>query len=106
MQSKVGLDFEKVSLAKALAEKVAVEVQTFVERYTTVATERTIARALGIDGVDESAVPLPNVLVEQLKEKGVLSQGVMFYIANAMIATGLTPQQIAEKIANEGFDIT
>jgi len=106
MQSKVGLDFEKVRLAKSLAEKVAVEVQAFVERYTTVATERTIARALGIDGVDESAVPLPNVLVEQLKEKGVLSQGVMFYIANAMLATGLTPQQIAEKIANEGYDIT
>ena len=77
MQSKVGLDFEKVRLAKSLAEKVAVEVQAFVERYTTVATERTIARALGIDGVDESAVPLPNVLVEQLKEKGVLSQGVI-----------------------------
>ena len=106
MQSKLGLDFKKVEQAKALAEKVAVEVQAFVERYTTVATERTIARALGIDGVDEGNVPLPNVLVELLKEKGVLGQGVMFYIANAMLSTGLQPQQIAEKIAKGGYDIT
>ena len=106
MQSKLGLDFKKVEQAKSLAEKVAVEVQQFVERYTTVATERTIARALGIDGVDESNVPLPSVLVDSLKEKGVLGQGVMFYIANAMINTGLQPQQIAEKIAFEGYDIT
>lgn len=106
MQSKLGLDLKKVEQAKSLAEKVAVEVQQFVERYTTVATERTIARALGIDGVDESNVPLPNVLVDSLKEKGVLGQGVMFYIANAMINTGLQPQQIAEKMAFEGYDIT
>lgn len=106
MQSKLGLDFKKVEQAKSLAEKVAVEVQQFVERYTTVATERTVARALGIDGVDESNVPLPSVLVDSLKEKGVLGQGVMFYIANAMINTGLQPQQIAEKIAFEGYDIT
>lgn len=106
MQSKLGLDSKKVEQAKTLAKQVASEVQTFVDQYTTVATERTIARALGIDGTDANGVPLPNVIVDELKEKGVLSQGVIFYVANAMLKTGLTPQQIAEKIANENYDIT
>lgn len=106
MQSKLGLDQKKIEQAKSLARDIAVEVQSFVERYTTVATERTIARALGIDGVDDNMVPLPNVLVDSLKEKGALGHGVMFYIANAMINTGLQPQQIVEKIARENFDIT
>ncbi|MGM9773878.1 MAG: lysine 5,6-aminomutase subunit alpha [Candidatus Egerieousia sp.] len=106
MQSKLGLDQKKIEQAKSLARDIAVEVQSFVERYTTVATERTIARALGIDGVDDNMVPLPNVLVDSLKDKGALGHGVMFYIANAMINTGLQPQQIVEKIAKENFDIT
>ncbi len=34
-----------------------------------VAVERTLCRLLGIDGVDVHAVPLPNILVDELKEK-------------------------------------
>jgi len=106
MQSKLGLDFNKVARAKGLAKDIATDVQSFVEHYTTVATERTICRALGIDGVDENMVPIPNRVVDELKDKGVLGQGALFYIANAMISTGLQPQQIAEKIANGTLDIT
>ena len=106
MQSKLGLDFNKVARAKGLAKNIATDVQSFVEHYTTVATERTICRALGIDGVDENMVPIPNRVVDELKDKGVLGQGALFYIANAMISTGLQPQQIAEKIAKGTLDIT
>ncbi|MDD2242415.1 MAG: lysine 5,6-aminomutase subunit alpha [Bacteroidales bacterium] len=106
MQSKLGLDFNKVARAKGLAKDIATDVQSFVEHYTTVATERTICRALGIDGVDENMVPIPNRVVDELKDKGVLGQGALFYIANAMISTGLQPQQIAEKIAKGTLDIT
>jgi beta-lysine 5,6-aminomutase alpha subunit len=106
MQSKLGLDFNKVAKAKGLAKDIATDVQSFVEHYTTVATERTICRALGIDGVDENMVPIPNRVVDELKDKGVLGQGALFYIANAMISTGLQPQQIAEKIAKGTLDIT
>ena len=70
MQSKLGLDFKKVEKAKGLAKDIASEVQTFVEQYTTVAVERTLCRLMGIDGVDENMVPLPNVVVDHLKDKG------------------------------------
>ncbi len=106
MESKLGLDFTKVEYARGLAKKIADQVQEFVEQYTTVAVERTLSRLMGIDGVDENQVPLPNVVVDTLKEKGVLGEGVLFFIANAMIQTGLKPQQIAEQVAAGKLDIT
>lgn len=106
MQSKLGLDFKKVDNAKSLAKRIAGDVQSFVEDYTTVAVERTICRLLGIDGVDENQVPLPNVIVDDLKNKGVLNQGVMFYIGNAMVKTGLNPQKIAEGVSSGSIDLT
>lgn len=106
MQSKLGLDFKKVEHAKNLAKDIANEVQAFVESKTTVAVERTLCRLMGIDGVDENQVPLPNVIVDNLKSKGVLGEGALFFLANAMVNTGLTPQEIAEKVANGTLDIT
>lgn len=105
MQSKLGLDFKKVDYARSLAKNIADDVQTFVESYTTVAVERTLCRLLGIDGVDENQVPLPNVVVDELKGKGVLNQGVLFYIGNAMVQTGLSPQQIAEGVSSGTIDL-
>ena len=105
-KSKLGLDFEKVEYARGLAKGIAEDVQSFVEQYTTVAVERTLCRLMGIDGVDDNDVPLPNVVVEALKDKGVLNEGALFFIANAMIQTGLNPQQIAEKVAADELDIT
>ena len=105
-QSKVGLDFKKVDYAKQVAKNIADDVQGFVEQYTTVAVERTICRLLGIDGVDANGVPLPNVVVDQLKENGVLGEGVVFFLGNAMLESGLQPQEIAENIADGKMDIT
>nr|WP_307775603.1 lysine 5,6-aminomutase subunit alpha [uncultured Cetobacterium sp.] len=105
-KSKLGLDFNKVSKARSLAKDIALDVQKFVDSYTTVAVERTICRLLEIDGVDVDGVPLPNVVVDHLKEKEVLGEGVMYFIGNAMLETGLTPQEIAEKIAVGELDLT
>ena len=74
--------------------------------YTTVAVERTICRLLGIDGIDDNEVPLPNIVVDSLKSKGLLGQGVAFYVGNAIIETGMNPQQIAEAIVAGKLDIT
>lgn len=105
-QSKLGLDFKRVEFARSLASGIAHDVQNFVENYTTVAVERTIARLLGVDGIDENEVPLPNVVVDSIKEKGVLNEGVIFFMSNAMVQTGMMPQQIAEAIAAGKLDIT
>ncbi|MCL2502579.1 MAG: lysine 5,6-aminomutase subunit alpha [Bacteroidales bacterium] len=104
-KSKIGLDVEKVAKAKERAQQIAVDVQQFVNDYTTVAVERTLCRLIGIDGVDENQVPLPNIVVEQLKEQGRLQDGVLFLLGNAVIATGLNPMEIAEQSAAGGIDL-
>ncbi|MBQ4432721.1 MAG: D-lysine 5,6-aminomutase subunit alpha, partial [Bacteroidales bacterium] len=76
-KSKLGLDFEKVKYAKELAGTIANDVQKFVDQYTTVTVERTLCRLIGIDGIDNNDVPLPNVVVNELQEKGVLKEGVL-----------------------------
>ncbi|MCL2028493.1 MAG: D-lysine 5,6-aminomutase subunit alpha, partial [Bacteroidales bacterium] len=73
MTSKLNLDFSKVTHAKQSAQRIATDVQHFVDGYTTVAVERTLCRLIGIDGVDENLVPLPNVVVEAIHEAGRLS---------------------------------
>ena len=104
--SKLGLDFNKVDSAKNLAKEIALDVQKFVEKYSTVAVERTLCRLIGIDGIDQNDVPLPNVVVNEIHDQGLLGQGVLYYIGNAILETGLTPQQIAEKIAANELSIT
>ena len=105
-ESKLGLDFEKVHKAREYAGTIAADVQNFVGTFTTVAVERTLCRLLGIDGIDANDVPLPNIVVDDLKAKGLLGEGVMFFLGNAMLATGLSPQEIAQKIADSQLDIT
>ena len=106
LESKLNLDFKLVEQARAHASRVADDTQRFIDGCTTVAVERTICRLLGIDGVDAGEVPLPNVVVEHLLEKGGLPQGAAFWIGNAMVETGKNPQAIAEDVANGALDLT
>ena len=105
-QSKIGLDFNQVEHARNIAKKIANQVQDFVGGYTTVAVERTICRLLGIDGIDSNEVPLPNILVDELKSKGLLGQGIAFFLGNAIAETGKKPQEIAEAVSAGKLDIT
>ncbi|MBR6491591.1 MAG: lysine 5,6-aminomutase subunit alpha, partial [Bacteroidales bacterium] len=104
-KSKLGIDFKRVEYAKSLARKIADDVQNFADNYTTVAVERTISRILGIDGIDENGVPLPNIIVDSLVSSNTLSQGIIFALGNAVIETGLSPQTIAEKVSKGEIEL-
>ena len=106
MKSKLNLNPQVIDSARDCAARIAESMQEFIDKHTTVSTERTILRLLGIDGVDEVETPLPNVVVDQLKDAGVLSRGAAYWMGNAMIQTGLGPQEIAEKMSAGELDIT
>jgi len=106
MKSKLNLDPNLIDKARNSARKIADDVQKFVDQHTTVSVERTILRLFGVDGTDEIGTPLPNIVVDNLKKAGGLSTGAACYMANAVLNTGLTPQEIAEKIAAGEMDIT
>ena len=105
MTSKIGLDQALVEKARTSARKVAEDTQRFIHRHTTVAVERTVCRLLGIDGVNEVEVPMPNVVVEHLTEKELLSDGAALRIGNAMAELGIGPQEVAEGIDKGGIDL-
>ena len=104
--SKLNLDPQLIDSSRNAANKIAEDVQDFIDQHTTTATERTVARLLGIDGVDEIDKPLPNVLIDNIVEGGGLEQGAAYWIGNAMVDTGDSPQVIAEKVARGEIDIT
>ncbi|KXZ40150.1 beta-lysine 5,6-aminomutase alpha subunit [Alkalithermobacter thermoalcaliphilus JW-YL-7 = DSM 7308] len=106
MQGKLNLDWDTVKKARQLARNIAEDTQKFIDMHSTVAVERTICRLLGIDGVDEYSVPLPNVVVDSIKKANAPSVGVANFIGNAMLKLGLTPQEIAIKISKNEIDIT
>ncbi|HAE91709.1 MAG TPA: D-lysine 5,6-aminomutase subunit alpha, partial [Tissierella sp.] len=97
--SKLNLDQSLIENSRNAAKNIAEEVQKFIDAHTTTATERTIVRLLGVDGVDEIEKPLPNVVVDNIKEGGGLERGAAYWLGNAVVNTGLTTQEIAEKIA-------
>lgn len=106
MNSKLNLNPQIIENARNAAASIAEDVQEFIDRHTTVSVERTIARLLGIDGVDEIERPLPNIIVENIKEGGGLSLGVAYWLGNAMLQTGEDPQTIGEKVSRGELNLT
>lgn len=106
MNSKLNLNFDIVAKARQYAKDIAVDTQNFIEKHTSETIERTCARLLGIDGIDANSVPLPNVLVDNVKNNNGLSLGLSVYLGNAIIQTGKNPQQIAKAVSNNELDIT
>ena len=106
MESKLNLDRDLVDKARESARHIASDTQDFIELHTTVTVERTVCRLLGIDGINALEIPLPNVVVDHLSDKGLLSVGAAYYLGAAMLETGLTPQQIAEGIDKGEIDLS
>lgn len=104
--SKLNLDKNLINKARAHAKNIARDTQKFIDKHTTVTVERTVCRLLGIDGVNAFENPLPNVVVEHLVDKNLLSGGSAYYVGNAICNLGLSPQQIAEGINKGEIDLS
>jgi len=102
-ESKLNLDFSIVDKARESAKKIALDTQSFIDQHTTTTIERTVCRLFGIDGVDEFDVPLPNVVIDNIKNN--LGIGAALHIGNAILHTNLSPQEIAEKVGNSELDL-
>jgi beta-lysine 5,6-aminomutase alpha subunit len=99
--NKLNLNYSLVENAREKARKIATDMYEFIDQYTTTTIERTICRLFGIDGVNKNGIPLPNIIVENID----VSIGAAIFLGNAILKTGLTPQQIAEKVAQKQLDL-
>ena len=103
--SKLDLDQGLVAECRQAAGEIAAAVGEEIAGRTTVSVERTIARLLGVDGANELEVPLPNVLVDHVRDRGELAQGIAYWLGNAMLAGGRSPQRIAEAVDAGELDV-
>jgi len=105
MRSKLGLDEAKVEECRQAARQIAAQVGERIAGSTSVSVERTITRLLGVDGIDDVEAPLPNRLVEQVQNAGELSEGISYWLGNAMVQTGRSVQQIADAVGAGELDL-
>lgn len=102
MKEKLGLPREKIAEARELAKAICGPVQQFIGNHASVTVERATLRLLGADGANGDGVPVPNLIVDSLKDG--ISSGAALRYANALLAGGLTVPELNRKIAG-GFDI-
>ncbi len=107
--SKLDLEPGMIASCRAAAEQIAGQVAAEIDGKTTVSVERTIARLLGVDGANELDAPLPNVLVDHVRDAGELSRGIAYWIGNALLAetasAEATPQSLAEAVDRGELDL-
>jgi len=94
------VDAEKIARARDLARSAANGVQSFIDRHTTVSIERTVLRLLGISGAGARGAPLANLMVDRLRDAGVLNKGAAYWLGRALRASpGKDPLHAIERVA-------
>jgi beta-lysine 5,6-aminomutase alpha subunit len=94
------VDADKIARARELARSAANGVQAFIGRHTTVSIERTVLRLLGISGAGTRGAPLANLIVDRLREAGVLNRGAAYWLGRALRASpGRDPLHAIERVA-------
>lgn len=102
--AQLPLNPDQTDRVKQLAKEIADQVQSFIQKHSSVCVERTVLRLYGTDGVDSEGTPLPNRLVEILQEKYGLESGVSRAFAAAMIESGRDARTTAELIEQGRID--
>lgn len=106
LRDKLNIDQKMVDKCRQAAKVIADGIQIHIDENATVSVERTVLRLMGIDGVDDQEVPLPNVLVDQLYKSNKLTRGAAYWLGNAMLETGYLPQEIAEAVGKGELSLT
>ncbi|MHB9143968.1 MAG: lysine 5,6-aminomutase subunit alpha [Symbiobacteriia bacterium] len=110
MQTTLGLDPAKIAQARGAARRITGEVQQYIDQHTTVSVERAVLRLFDVNGVDADGVPLPNVVVDNLRagevaSRNPLSRGAAYWLCNAMLRHELSAQEVAEAVARGKLDL-
>jgi beta-lysine 5,6-aminomutase alpha subunit len=78
------VESQKVDHARALAGRIADQVQQKIDAHTTVAIERTVLRFFGIAGTGSTGAPVANLIVDRLQEAGMLGRGAAWWLGRAL----------------------
>ena len=96
--ANIPLDQEQVSRVKKLAKSIADDTQKLIDKHSSVSTERTILRLIGVDGCAIDELPFPNRIIDLLIEENLLEDGISKPFAAALLKSGRDVQSTAELI--------
>ncbi len=105
---KLNLDKKKIARCRKVAVRIADDVKKMIDRHSTVATERSCLRLMGIDGavkLNQQYYPLVNAVVDQIAADGGLGRGATWWMANACVASGKSAREVAEAAARNEIRI-
>lgn len=92
--------------ARNAAASIAGSFNWLFEEYSSLAIERTVLRLMGIDGALKDGKPLPNVVIDHLQAKQALGKGAAIPVANAMLHSKMTAQEVADAVGRGELDLT
>lgn len=105
MALTMNVDSRMIERARQAAERITGKVQTFIDQHTTISTERAIVRLLGVEGKGPDDVSLANLVLEQIADGGGLERGAAYWMLNACVQHGLSPQGVAEAVASGALNL-
>ena len=100
MESRLHLPPERIARARELASRIVAPIQEFIDAHTTVTVERATLRLAGADGADADGVPVPNLVVDQVRDR--LEEGALRFWVNALVRTGDDVAGLSRRVAG-GF---
>lgn len=100
MRDLLGLPRDQIDRARELATSIVAPVLAFVGDHTSVTVERATLRLMGADGASADGIPVPNLVVDQLRSSSVgLDGGAARVFVNALQRSGATVEELSERIA-------
>ena len=97
------LDQSLVDEARTFAHHIVEPVIDYIGNHTTVAIERTTLRLIGIDGIDQDGIPLPNRVVNSALP--LLPGGILRPFVATMLQYNLSPQTAADAIGRNELSL-
>jgi len=96
---KLNLDRDKIDRCRDLAGSIASPVQKYIDRHSTISTERAVLR---IFGIEEAHMEMPhvNLIVDRLG-RDRLRGGIAWWFGRALVHTGFDVKILAEKLATD-----
>ena len=95
---------EQVAHARSLAAQIADPIFSLIQKNTTVSVERTVLRWFGVDGVGAMGAPLVNLMVDRLREAGVLGRGAAYWYGRALRMGATSPLDAVERLTAAPLD--
>jgi beta-lysine 5,6-aminomutase alpha subunit len=89
---------EEIAQARAVAGQVTAPVLDMIARHSTVSIERTVLRLFDLGGAGPGGVPLVNLMVDRLKQAGVLARGAAYWYGRALQLGARSPTEALERL--------